>query len=60
MTPGEHCEPECPDEREQATGPPAVTFYVDADAFREIDAATRRLAVRRPDLAELFARPRPE
>lgn len=61
MTPAEHSEPEGPDEREtEALGPPSVTFYVDADAFREVDAATRRPAVRRPALAELFERPRPE
>lgn len=39
---------------------PSETFQVDADAYREIEAALSRPATRRSALAELFVGPRPE
>jgi uncharacterized protein (DUF1778 family) len=39
---------------------PALVFRMDAVAMREIEAALDRPARRRPELATLFARPRPE
>lgn len=39
---------------------PAEVFRVDAAAMREVEAALDRPARRRPKLAALFARPRPE
>jgi hypothetical protein len=39
---------------------PAAVFRVDAAAMREIEAALDRPARRRPELAALFARSRPE
>jgi uncharacterized protein (DUF1778 family) len=45
---------------EAVLGPPSVTFLVDDDAFREIEAALRKPATPNPALADLFGRPRPE
>jgi hypothetical protein len=39
---------------------PSETYRVDDDAYREIEAALCKPAARRPAVAELFSRPRPE
>lgn len=45
---------------EVAVGRPSVTFLVDDDAFREIEATLRKPATPNSGLADLLARPRPE
>lgn len=60
MEPADRSKPRELDVCPEAPLVPSETYRVDDDAYREIEAALCKPAARRPAVAELFSRPRPE